>query len=100
MTPRSRNLSSLAATRLTLDPEPYLSCDDCFEQIDVHVEALLSGAAPSLTPQFRAHLIGCAACRDEARSLTELVALDVGVDPETARARFDRALASQERRSP
>jgi hypothetical protein len=94
MSSRSRKLSPLAAAQLTLDAEPYLSCDDCFEQVDARVEALFSTAAEPLTPEFRAHLIGCAACRDEAWSLAELAAQDIGVDRETVRARFEGALTS------
>jgi hypothetical protein len=67
--------------------------------VDDHVDALLSGAAELLTSEFRAHLIGCAACRDEARSLIDLAAQDLGVDRETALSRFERALASPERPS-
>ena len=93
MSSRSRNLTSLAAAQLTLDAGPYLSCDDCFEQVDARVEALLSGAAEPLTPEFRAHLIGCAACREEAWSLAELVAQDLGVDRDIMRARFEGTLA-------
>lgn len=93
MSSRPRDLSSLEAAQLTLDAEPYLSCDDCFEQVDARVEALLSGAADPLTPEFRAHLIGCAACRHEAWSLAELAAQDVGVDRETMLAQFEDALA-------
>ena len=71
MNSRSRDLDPLAIAQLTLDTAPYLSCDDCFEQVDAHVDALLSGAAEILTPDFRAHLIGCAACRDEAHCATQ-----------------------------
>jgi hypothetical protein len=94
MSSRSRKLSPLAAAQLTLDAEPYLSCDDCFEQVDARVEALFSATAEPLTPEFRAHLIGCAACRDEAWSLAELAAQGSGVDRETIRARFEGALRS------
>lgn len=94
MSSRSRKLSPLAAAQLTLDAEPYLSCDDCFEQVDARVEAMFSAAAEPLTPEFRAHLIGCAACRDEAWSLAELAAQGSGVDRETIRARFEGALRS------
>jgi hypothetical protein len=79
-----------------VNAEPYLSCDACFEQVDAHVEAFLLTPAGSLPPEFRAHLIGCAACRDEARSLLELATQDVGSDRDTVLARFDQALASQE----
>jgi hypothetical protein len=99
MNSRSRDLDPLAIAQLTLDTAPYLSCDDCFEQVDAHVDALLSGAAEILTPDFRAHLIGCAACRDEARSLIDLAGQDLGVDRETVLSRFERALASPGRPS-
>jgi hypothetical protein len=94
MSPRSRRLSSRAAGRLTLDAEPYLSCDDCFEQVDVQVDALVSGVSESLPPAFRAHLIGCAACRAEARTLLDLAAHEVGADRDTLLAHFDRELAA------
>ena len=80
-----------------MDTEPYLSCDDWFEQVDAHVDALKSGAAEVLTSEFRAYLIGCAACRDEARSLIDLAAQDLGVDCETALTRFEGAVALPER---
>jgi hypothetical protein len=95
MSSRSRNLSSLQAAQLTLDADPYLSCDDCFEQVDTFADSLLSGAG-SFTPEFRTHLVGCAACREQAESLAELAAQDAGVDRITVRARFQRALASNE----
>jgi hypothetical protein len=93
MTWRARNLSPAAAARLTMDAEPYLSCDNCFEQVDAHVDAMLSGSAESLPPEFRAHLIGCAACRHEARSLLELAAQDVGADHAPVLAKFDQEMA-------
>ena len=99
MSPRSPNLSSKAAAQLTLAAEPYLSCDDCFEQVDARVEALLKGAAEPLTPEFRAHLRGCAACHDEAWSLAELAAQDLGLDRETVRAQFKSALAPRENKA-
>lgn len=99
MNARSRDLDPLAIAQLTVDTAPYLSCDDCFEQVDAHVDALLSGEAEILTPEFSAHLIGCAACREEARSLIDLGAQDLGVDRETAIKRFERALAPPERPS-
>jgi hypothetical protein len=92
MIPRPRGLTPLAAQRLMTDPGPYLSCDECFEQVDTRVEALLSGVAEPLTPAFRGHLIGCAACLEEAWSLAELAAQDAGVDSATMRARFEQAL--------
>jgi hypothetical protein len=95
MTSRSRDLGARAAARLTVDAEPYLSCDDCFEQVDVHVDAVVSGSA-TLPPAFRAHLIGCATCREEALSLLDLAAQDLGRHRETVLARFERALLPPE----
>ena len=33
MSPRTRPLTADEALLLTADTEPYLSCDDCFEQV-------------------------------------------------------------------
>ncbi|MCX6497976.1 MAG: hypothetical protein NTU93_04140 [Arthrobacter sp.] len=82
-----RALSKEAAERLTLAAEPWLSCDDCFEQIDGYIERVLAGDA-ARDPAMRAHLIGCAACGDEARSLLLLVAEDQGIDPGPALSRL------------
>jgi len=97
MNERARGLRPAAAARLLVDPGPYLSCDDCFEQVDARVEALLSGASEPLTPEFRGHLVGCAACLDEAWSLAELAAQDAGVDRASMRARFEQALEPDRR---
>lgn len=72
------------ARRLTVDPEPWLSCDDCFRQLDEYVERLLSDGDPAAMPEMRAHLAGCIACRDEAMSVVQLAAADAGVDPAEA----------------
>ena len=65
-------LSPQAARRLTLDTEPYLSCDDCFEEMDIYVEAILSDPAHE-DPAMAAHLRGCPACAEEAETLADLV---------------------------
>jgi hypothetical protein len=91
MSSRSGDLTPEAAARLTLDTEPYLSCDDCFDQVDANVERLLAGTDTFPAP-FGAHLIGCSACREEAASLAELAAKTAGVDPEAVHRRFDQAL--------
>jgi hypothetical protein len=72
-------LSAQEARSLTLDTEPYLSCDDCFEMVDEYVEALLTDPDHD-QPAMRVHLAGCAACAEEARSLIELLAAEDGVD--------------------
>ena len=85
-------LSPQTARRLTLDTEPFLSCDDCFDLVDRYVEALLSNPDHDL-PAMRTHLAGCAACAEEARSLVLLVAEQDGIDPEPAlRALEDDAI--------
>jgi hypothetical protein len=78
-----RHLTSEAAQRLTVDAEPWLSCDDCFHLVDQYVEKLLSGDKDEM-PAMRAHLRGCSACRDEATSLLLLTAADDGTDPTPA----------------
>ena len=77
------HLTPEAAQRLTVDAEPWLSCDDCFHLVDQYVENLLSGDKDDM-PAMRAHLRGCSACRDEATSLLLLTAADAGADPTPA----------------
>jgi hypothetical protein len=84
-------LSPEAMEPLTADPGPWLSCDDCFDQLDVVVEAAVASPA-SLSQQFRAHFLGCAACGEEARSLAEAVAGDHQFSPAQARARLEAAI--------
>lgn len=82
-------LTPEAAQRLTLDAEPWLSCDDCFDLADRYIDTILSGAELDV-PAMRAHLLGCSACYEEARSLLLLVASEDGIDPETALQRLVR----------
>jgi hypothetical protein len=52
-----------------------LTCEECFEQLDVYVERELAGAdAESQVPGMRAHLQGCPACAEEHESLLALIA--------------------------
>ena len=81
-------LSPQAVRRLTLDTEPYLSCDECFDLVDRFVEALLSDPDHDM-PALRTHLAGCAACAEEARSLICLVAEQEGLDPQPALRRLE-----------
>jgi len=81
------HLTPEAAQRLTVDAEPWLSCDDCFHLVDQYVENLLSGDKDDM-PAMRAHLRGCSACRDEATSLLLLTAADAGTDPTRALQRL------------
>jgi hypothetical protein len=86
MTNRRLRLTPDLAVKLTIDGEPYLSCDDCFHFVDQYVESLLGGKEEM--PAMRAHLRGCSACRDEATSLLLLVAADEGTDPAAALQRL------------
>ncbi len=89
----SAPLSTTTIARLTANTDPWLSCDDCFDQVDAAVESLLGSAVP-LTGEFRAHLRGCAACHEEAQSLAALVADEVGMTAAEGVARLDEAVAT------
>ena len=57
--------------------EPEIGCDECFAELDRFVELEVAGAdADAAVPGLRAHLDGCAACREEYESLKALVAGD------------------------
>lgn len=80
-----------AVERLTANTEPWLSCDDCFEQVDVVIEAMVVSSTP-FSEDFRVHLLRCPVCHEEACSLAEMVAVDNGLSPALAIARIDSAL--------
>lgn len=88
MTPDAPRLTPEVVRRLTLDTEPYLSCDRCFELVDEFVEAVLTDPMQG-DPAMRSHLAGCPACADEARSLIRLVAEQDGTDPSDALGSLD-----------
>jgi hypothetical protein len=76
-----------ALRRLTGDPGPWLSCDDCFRLADRYVEDLLAGAGDPADAELAAmpaHLAGCSACAEEATTLLLLAAEEAGIDPATA----------------
>lgn len=55
---------------------PELSCDECFDLLDVYVELEERGGdADAAMPAMRAHLLGCPACRDDHDSLRALIDL-------------------------
>ena len=59
--------------------DPELSCDECFDLLDVYVEfELADRAADAQMPLMRAHLAGCSACRDDHDSLLALLLADPG----------------------
>ena len=72
----------LRRLRRVLGPAgPALTCEQCFEQLDRHVELTLAGAdADAAVPGMRAHLEGCPACKEDHESLLALVADDAGHD--------------------
>jgi len=88
MTQANIPLSLQAARSLTLDTEPYLSGDDCFDLVDRYVKALLSGPDRNQLA-MRTHLAGWAACAEEARSLILLVGEQDGLDPAPALRRLE-----------
>jgi anti-sigma factor RsiW len=54
---------------------PELTCEQCFELIDVYVDTEATGEdADARVPGMRAHLQGCPACAEEHDSLRELIA--------------------------
>ncbi len=69
-------LTTAQAEALTLDTEPWLSCDDCFDLLDAHVDALVGDQTYVAPPALTAHLAGCSACAEEVDSLADLVRAD------------------------
>ncbi|HET8600365.1 MAG TPA: hypothetical protein VFL99_08565 [Segeticoccus sp.] len=94
MTRRPHTINLEGARRLTQDAEPFLSCDDCFDQVDAVVDDLLDGTGLPPAP-FRAHLAGCPGCHEEAMALLALVAADTGRDPAGALRRLERLVAAR-----
>ena len=76
MTRPTRRLTEQAVHELTLDTDPWLSCEDCFDLMDLYVETVLAEPHTRALPEMRAHLAGCPACAEEAQSLLGLVATD------------------------
>jgi len=73
MSPENDDLQRLR--RLLGPAGPELTCEQCFEQLDRHVELTLAGAdADAAVPGMRAHLAGCQACHEEFESLSALAA--------------------------
>ena len=63
-----------ALGRLLGPAAPEVGCDECFEHLDGYVELELAGGdTDAAFPGFRAHLVGCPACREEHESLRALV---------------------------
>lgn len=72
MSEPTRGLDAETIASLLADTSPYLSCDDCFAQMDVYVER--RRADPQVSdPAMEAHLGGCGACAEEVAALEELL---------------------------
>jgi hypothetical protein len=53
---------------------PELGCDECFERLDVFVEAEVGGEdAWTRVPGMQSHLQGCPACSEEHDSLLAFI---------------------------
>jgi hypothetical protein len=76
MTREPLALTTAQAEALTLDTEPWLSCEDCFDLMDAHVDALVDDETAVAPPGLAAHLRGCAACAEEVDSRLDLVRAD------------------------
>ena len=51
-----------------------LTCEQCFELLDIYVEHELAGGSPDdRVPGMREHLQGCPACAEEHESLRDLL---------------------------
>jgi hypothetical protein len=71
--PAGRRVEAIIG-RLLGPATPELDCDRCFEELDRYVELELAGEeADAAVPGMRAHLEGCAACREEHDSLRALL---------------------------
>ena len=73
---RSRTDRELLAALLG-PHDPEITCEQCFAELDRHVEAELAegpAAADAKIPGMRAHLRGCPACHEDHLSLRTLVA--------------------------
>jgi hypothetical protein len=66
-----------ALGRLLGPGQAEIGCDECFNEIDRYVELELAGAdAEAAVQEFRAHLAGCPACREDYESLKAFVGGD------------------------
>ncbi len=53
---------------------PELTCEACFDLLDVYVDSEVSGEnADGRVPGMREHLTGCPACAEEHDSLKQLL---------------------------
>ena len=65
---------AVMAARLLGPADPELGCDECFDSLDRYVELELARAdADGQVPGMRAHLEGCATCRNDHESMLALL---------------------------
>ena len=76
--PRQKRPSDLL--KRVLGPAgPEITCEQCFDQLDVYVEHELEGRDPdAAVPGMLAHLEGCPACKEDHDSLLELLRSEGG----------------------
>jgi hypothetical protein len=74
-----RPLTPEQVASLVAVTEPWLSCDDCFDTLDLWVDALVDGVPRQDVPLL-VHFARCAACREEVETLLTLAAQDHGLD--------------------
>ncbi len=72
MTTPSSRIPAEAIDSLLLDTSPYLSCNDCFAQIDTYVEGLIADPTYQDIP-MQVHLHACGVCAEEAETLIALL---------------------------
>jgi hypothetical protein len=77
MTDPTRGLSAETIASLLADTSPYLSCEECFAEIDQYIERRIADRHYE-APAMKAHLAGCGACAEEAAALQELLSQDAG----------------------
>jgi hypothetical protein len=74
MSKRAGDRGERLVGRLLGPEEPEITCEQCFEQLDRHVELTLAGAdADAAVPGMGAHLEGCPACKEDHESLAEFL---------------------------
>ena len=76
-TPRPGPLTGAALDSLLLDTTPWLSCEDCFAQMDTYAEAMVRDSSHE-DRAMAAHLRGCPACAEESETLLDLLTGTVG----------------------
>ncbi len=96
-----RRICSSACAASSARAGPELTCEECFEHLDHHVELVLAGAdAEAAVPGMAAHLEGCPACAEDHESLMALVSGETGPGAdEFHRARGSLAQHSTPRRT-